>query len=81
MQINHYSHSHAENSDPADVTDPIVCRCLQITESAIKDAISTRNLETVKQVCGYTQAGGGCTACHAMIRQHLGATTNRATAR
>lgn len=81
MQINHHLHAHSDDSDSADAADPIVCRCLQVTESTVKDAIATWNLETVKEVCRYTEAGGGCTACHAMIRRHLCATAKRAAIR
>lgn len=59
--------------------DPILCHCLQVTESAVANAIATWNLRSVKEVCRYTEAGGGCTACHARIRRHLCETSKRAS--
>lgn len=55
----------------ADCSETIVCRCLQVSESTIQDAIAIGGLTSVKQVCRETGAGGGCTACHARIREML----------
>ena len=49
----------------------IVCRCLQVTEAAVVEAIQGRDLRTLKDVLGHTGAGDGCTCCHAEIRQIL----------
>jgi bacterioferritin-associated ferredoxin len=49
----------------------VVCRCLQVTEKAIVDAITSFDLRTVKDVRGHTGAGDGCTCCHGRIRQYL----------
>jgi len=49
--------------------DPIVCHCLAISESQVVDAVSFCGLETVKEICRQTGAGGGCTACHARLRE------------
>jgi bacterioferritin-associated ferredoxin len=51
--------------------DRIVCRCLQVTESVLVDALTTLELRTLKDVCRETGAGDGCTACHARLRQLL----------
>lgn len=51
--------------------DRIVCRCLKVTEGRIVDAITTLGLRTVKDVRGATEAGSGCTCCHAQIRALL----------
>lgn len=47
--------------------DPVLCHCLNVTESQVKTAIAEHKLETVKQVMSCTQAGGGCNSCHASI--------------
>lgn len=48
-------------------TDPVVCRCLGITESEVRTAgefATCSNLEDVKRM---TEAGTGCTSCHRRI--------------
>ena len=50
-----------------EATDPVVCRCLGITESEVRTAgeLSTcSNLDDVKLM---TEAGTGCTSCHPRI--------------
>ncbi|MBI5202602.1 MAG: (2Fe-2S)-binding protein [Elusimicrobia bacterium] len=49
----------------------VVCECLQVTEDDVIEAIRTRELRTVEDVTRYTEAGGGCTACHPSIKQYL----------
>jgi bacterioferritin-associated ferredoxin len=46
----------------------LLCRCLQITEEAVAEAVSLFGLTTVKEVRERTGAGDGCTACHRRIR-------------
>ena len=52
--------------------DPIVCRCLGITEAEIKTAADVSvETPTVRCIMQMTGAGSGCTACHRRIRQLL----------
>ena len=52
----------------------VICRCLQVTEAAVVEAINRRELRTLKDVLRHTGAGDGCTCCHAEIRQILAQT-------
>ena len=54
-----------------DGTETIVCHCLQVSESAVADAIAVCGLASVREVCRETGAGGGCTACHARLKEML----------
>lgn len=47
------------------------CECLGISEAEIVAAIREKALRTVRQVTACTEAGGGCTACHPVIREYL----------
>jgi bacterioferritin-associated ferredoxin len=49
----------------------VVCRCLQVTEDALVDALMTLELRTLKEVRQHTGAGDGCTACHHRIQAYL----------
>ena len=52
-------------------TDPIVCHCLQVRESAVVRAISTGEVDSLWDVIRCTGAGDGCTACHRAIRRYF----------
>ena len=49
----------------------VVCRCLQVTESEVVEAVTAHDLRSVKDICHHTGAGDGCTACHAHLRAIL----------
>jgi bacterioferritin-associated ferredoxin len=49
----------------------VVCRCLQIAECEIVGAIISSDICTLKQLCSRTDAGNGCTACHAELARLL----------
>jgi bacterioferritin-associated ferredoxin len=49
----------------------VVCRCLQITEAAVVDAITSLDLRTLREVRRHTGAGEGCTCCHGALRDYL----------
>jgi bacterioferritin-associated ferredoxin len=49
----------------------IVCRCLDVSEAEIQEAVVTCNVQTVKELGVCTGAGQGCTACHAALRRYL----------
>ncbi|MBX9580078.1 MAG: (2Fe-2S)-binding protein [Gemmataceae bacterium] len=55
----------------AGCADRIVCRCLEVTEGVIAEAITELGLRTVKEVRRATGAGDGCTCCHKHIRALL----------
>jgi NifU-like protein len=57
--------------------DPLVCRCYQVTEGEILDAIGEANLRTVEEVTARTNAAGGCSSCYddvqaILVRLHGG---------
>jgi bacterioferritin-associated ferredoxin len=54
-----------------DCSDTIVCHCLQVSESTVADAIAVCGVASVKELCRETGAGGGCTACHARLKEML----------
>jgi NAD(P)H-nitrite reductase large subunit len=54
-----------------DCVSSIVCRCLQVTEGHLVQAITRLALTTVDEVRQYTSAGEGCTCCHAKIEEYL----------
>jgi NAD(P)H-nitrite reductase large subunit len=51
--------------------DRIICRCFNVKESTIVQAITTLGLRTVKEIRKHTEAGDGCTCCHADLRRLL----------
>ena len=48
-------------------SDPVVCRCLGITQSEIRAAGDFGGCQTVGDVKELTEAGSGCTSCHRRI--------------
>ncbi|HZT80322.1 MAG TPA: (2Fe-2S)-binding protein [Gemmataceae bacterium] len=49
----------------------VVCRCLQVTEAVLVEALADGEVRTLKDIRRCTGAGDGCTACHALLRQYL----------
>lgn len=49
----------------------IICHCLQVTESEIRDAITIRGCCSLNDIRQCTGAGTGCTACHRRIYELL----------
>ncbi len=49
----------------------VVCRCLQVTEDQILEAIEDGDLNTVREVRKATGAGAGCMCCHGEIKRML----------
>jgi len=52
-------------------SDRVVCRCLQVTEVELVEALTTREVQDLKDVRRHTGAGSGCMACHRLIRRYL----------
>jgi NifU-like protein len=50
-------------------TDSVICRCLGVTESQVRDAVVLHGCETVRDVGVVSEAGEGCTVCHCKIKQ------------
>lgn len=44
--------------------DKLVCRCLLVTEEAVRGAIRSAGLRTVEEVMEATRAGTGCSSCY-----------------
>ena len=45
------------------MSDPIICSCMEITESQIEKAIIDKKLKTIESVQDETTAGTVCGAC------------------
>jgi bacterioferritin-associated ferredoxin len=59
-------HTHCDTC-----VERIVCRCLQVTETEIVEALATREIRSLKDLRRHTSAGDGCTACHQQLMQIL----------
>jgi len=46
------------------MSDPLVCRCYQVAQQEILDAIRDGDLRTVEEVTAKTNAAGGCSSCY-----------------
>jgi bacterioferritin-associated ferredoxin len=55
------------------LNDRLVCRCLQVTESDLLEALDRCPLQSLQDVAVETGAGSGCTACHRLLRKYLAA--------
>lgn len=51
--------------------DAVVCHCLQITESTLRDAAAVCPFRSLSQISRETGAGSGCTACHRRLRRFI----------
>lgn len=60
-----------ENKTLVDGGKQIVCRCFNVSEVKIRDAIDLYGSTEVAQVTEQTRAGGGCNACHCRIKRML----------
>jgi bacterioferritin-associated ferredoxin len=49
-------------------SDPIICHCLQICESTVREAAAACPFRSLAEVGRETGAGTGCTACHRRLR-------------
>ena len=49
----------------------IVCECLGVSEADLMEAIRKHELQSVKDIAHYTEAGKGCTACHSALKDYL----------
>jgi bacterioferritin-associated ferredoxin len=56
--------------------DPVLCHCLQVTESQVRDCVTLLGANTIHEIRGHCGAGGGCMACRRRIQQVI---DNRAT--
>jgi bacterioferritin-associated ferredoxin len=51
--------------------DRVVCRCLNVTETQIIQAITTHDVHTIRELKRLANAGDGCTCCHAQLQEYL----------
>ena len=51
--------------------DRIICRCLQVTEARLREAVEGCGVQTVCELIRATEAGTGCTACHHRLQSCL----------
>lgn len=56
---------------PETTNSRIVCHCLRVTESEVRQAITEEGACSLQDVMCMTGAGTGCTACHCRIRALL----------
>ncbi|MCE9605565.1 MAG: (2Fe-2S)-binding protein [Planctomycetia bacterium] len=56
---------------PVSEADPVICRCLQVRESAVVEAVEVSGCQSLCQLACSTGAGSGCTACHRKLRQYF----------
>jgi bacterioferritin-associated ferredoxin len=56
-----------------DCSQRFVCRCLQITETALIETLTTRDISSLKDLRRHAGAGDGCTACHRLLQKYLDA--------
>jgi len=49
----------------------VVCRCLNVSDVEIVEAITTSAIDTVRELRCATGAGGGCLACHGRLREYI----------
>ena len=49
----------------------IICKCFNVSEQAIIQAIHTNNLKTVEDIIHFTKAGGACGQCKGEIQKIL----------
>jgi bacterioferritin-associated ferredoxin len=61
----------AEGTASTAEADPVICRCLQVRESAVVAAVATEGCRSLCQLACSTGAGSGCTACHRKLRQYF----------
>ena len=52
-----------------ELTDRIICHCLQVPHSQVAAAVAIYGAQSVRDVIRTCGAGGGCTCCHAKIRE------------
>jgi bacterioferritin-associated ferredoxin len=69
MDFGHW-HSSTDGQATA-IADRPLCRCLNVTENDIREAISEHEPQTVKAVSQICGAGAGCMSCHRHIRRML----------
>ena len=69
MNLGHW-HGSTDGQAIAEADRPI-CRCLRVTESDIREAISEHEPQTVQGVSKICGAGLGCMSCHRHIRRML----------
>ncbi len=55
----------------APMSDPLVCRCYQVSQSEILAAIRDGDLRTVEEVTARTNAAGGCSSCYDDVQEIL----------
>jgi len=56
------------DEDLSDKGTKMVCKCFQVTENQIINAIKENNLKTLDEVTNYTKAGGACGHCKGAIQ-------------
>ena len=54
-----------------DDAGPLVCRCMQVYERELLDAMAVFDIQTLADIKRFTGAGDGCTCCHAKLRCYL----------
>lgn len=58
-------------SRPVPRASGYVCDCLEVTECALLETLTSRKIRTLRDLRRTMGAGDGCTACHDLLRQYL----------
>ena len=51
--------------------DTLICRCLQVSESTLAEALDRCSLGNLQDVARETGAGSGCMSCHRTLRRWI----------
>lgn len=51
--------------------DRLVCRCLNVTEAELIQAITAHEIRTLRDLKHQTGAGDGCTCCHSRLQEYI----------
>jgi len=49
----------------------LVCECVNLTEADLLEALTNREIKTIKDIRRLTGAGDGCNACHKLLKTYL----------
>ncbi|MCX7726503.1 MAG: NifU family protein, partial [Chitinispirillaceae bacterium] len=63
-----YYETGGATKTPSQKEGRIVCKCFNVTEKEIEDAVRENNLTTIEDVTNFTKAGGACGKCHQDIQ-------------
>jgi NifU-like protein len=57
----------SRTDDTHDCPGRVICHCLGVTEDELVEALTTRAVQTLRDIRRHTGAGDGCTSCHTQL--------------